>query len=143
MTESGEVYTALLEGSAEGTHVFDGAIVSVGILKKRVTITVKEGFATSITGGPQASKFDALLGEVKKKEAYNIAELGVGCNPNGRLIGIILEDEKVYGTVHITSGDNSIFGGNVQAGIHLDEIMLKPTMFLDDKVVIKDSTWTI
>ena len=140
---AGEVFTAPIEGSAEGTLVFDGAIASVGILKKPVTVTVKEGFATSITGGPQASKFDALLAEVKKKEAYNVAELGVGCNPKGRLIGIILEDEKVYGTVHVALGDNSTFGGNVQAGVHLDGIMLKPTMFLDGKIVIKDGTWTI
>jgi leucyl aminopeptidase (aminopeptidase T) len=140
---AGEVYTAPVEGTAEGTLVFDGAIASVGILKKPVTVAVKEGFATSITGGPQASKFDALLAEVKKKEAYNVAELGVGCNPKGRLIGIILEDEKVYGTVHVALGDNSTFGGNVQAGVHLDGIMLKPTMFLDGKIVIKDGVWTI
>lgn len=140
---AGEVYTAPVEGSAEGTLVFDGAIASVGILKKPVTVTVKEGYATQIAGGPEATKFNGLLSAVSKKEAYNIAELGIGCNPNGRLIGIILEDEKVYGTVHVALGDNSTFGGTVQAGIHLDGIMLKPTMFLDDKVVIKDGAWTI
>jgi len=139
---AGEVYTAPLEGTAEGTLVFDGAIASVGVLKKPVTVTVKEGFATSITGGPEASKFDSLLSAVKK-EAYNVAELGVGCNPKGRLIGIILEDEKVYGTVHVALGDNSTFGGNVQAGIHLDGIMLKPTMFLDGQAVIKEGAWVI
>ncbi len=140
---AGEVYAAPVEGSADGTLVFDGAIASVGILKKPVTVNVREGYATSITGGPQASKFDALLAEVNKKEAYNIAELGVGCNPKGRLIGIILEDEKVYGTVHVALGDNSTFGGNTQAGIHLDGIMLKPTMFLDDRAVIRDGAWVI
>ncbi|WP_455363402.1 aminopeptidase [[Eubacterium] cellulosolvens] len=140
---AGEVFCAPVEGSAEGTLVFDGAIASVGILKKPVMVTVGEGFATQITGGPEATKFDGLLSAVKKREAYNIAELGIGCNPNARLIGIILEDEKVYGTVHVALGDNSTFGGSVQAGIHLDGIMLKPSMFLDDKVVIKDGVWTI
>lgn len=140
---AGEVYTAPVEGSAEGTLVFDGSIASIGLLKKPVTVTVRNGFATQITGGPEATKFDAMLGAVQKREAYNIAELGVGCNPKGRLIGIILEDEKIYGTVHVALGDNSTFGGNVQAGIHLDGIMLKPTMFLDDKVVIKDGAWVI
>jgi leucyl aminopeptidase (aminopeptidase T) len=140
---AGEVYTAPVEGTAEGTLVFDGAIASVGVLKKPVTVAVKEGFATSITGGTEASKFEALLAEVRKKEAYNIAEFGVGCNPKGRLIGIILEDEKVYGTVHVALGDNSTFGGNVQAGVHLDGIMLKPTMFLDNKAVMKDGAWMI
>jgi len=140
---AGEVYVAPVEGSAEGRLVFDGSIASVGLLKKPVTVTVKNGYATQITDGPEATKFDGLLNAVQKREAYNIAELGVGCNPKGRLIGIILEDEKIYGTVHVALGDNSTFGGSVQAGIHLDGIMLKPTMFLDDKIVIKDGAWVI
>jgi leucyl aminopeptidase (aminopeptidase T) len=140
---AGEVYVAPVEGSAEGTLVFDGTIASVGVLKKPVAVTVKEGFATNITGGREAKKFNTLLSSVQKKEAYNVAELGVGCNPKARLIGNPLEDEKVVGTVHVALGDNSTIGGNVQAGIHLDGIMLKPTMFLDDKIVIKDGAWTI
>ena len=140
---AGEVYVAPVEGSAEGKLVFDGSIASVGLLRKPVTVAVKNGYATQITGGREATKFDGLLGAVQKKEAYNIAELGVGCNPKGRLIGIILEDEKIYGTVHVALGDNSTFGGSVQAGIHLDGIMLKPTVFLDDRIVIKDGAWVI
>jgi aminopeptidase len=76
----------------------------VGILKKPVTVAVKEAFAVRI--GPEATRFDGLLSAVNKREAYNIAEFGVGCSPNSRLIGIILEDEKVYGTVHVALGDN-------------------------------------
>jgi len=140
---AGEVYAAPVEGSANGTLVFDGSIASIGLLKKPVTVTVKDGYATQIEGGSEARKFDAMLAAVQKREAYNVAELGVGCNPKGRLIGIILEDEKIYGTVHVALGDNSTFGGKVQAGIHLDGIMLKPTMFLDDRIVIKDGTWVI
>ena len=140
---AGEVYTAPVEGSANGTLVFDGAIASVGLLREPVTVSVREGLATQITGGPKAARFDAMLSAAKKKEAYNIAELGVGCNPKGRLIGNVLEDEKVYGTVHIALGDNSTFGGKVQAGIHLDGIMLNPSLFLDGRPVITEGTWTI
>jgi len=140
---AGEVCAAPVEGSAEGTLVFDGTIASVGVLKKPVAVTVNEGFATDITGGSEAKKFNTLLSSVQKKEAYNIAELGVGCNPKARLIGNPLEDEKVVGTVHVALGDNSTIGGNVQAGIHLDGIMLKPNLFLDDEQVIKNGRWTI
>jgi len=140
---AGEVFVAPVESSAEGTLVFDGSIASVGLLKKPVTVTVTNGYATEITGGREATKFDGLLSAVQKREAYNVAELGVGCNPKGRLIGIILEDEKIYGTVHVALGDNSTFGGSVRAGIHLDGIMLKPTMFFDDRIVIKDGAWAI
>jgi hypothetical protein len=45
--------------------------------------------------------------------------------------------------VHVALGNNSTFIGNVQAGIHLDRIMLEPTMFFDERIVIKDGAWTI
>jgi leucyl aminopeptidase (aminopeptidase T) len=140
---AGEVCAAPVEGSAEGTLVLDGTIASVGVVKKPVAVTVKEGFATNITGGQEAKKFNMLLSSVQKKEAYNVAELGVGCNPKARLIGNPLEDEKVYGTVHVALGDNSTFGGKVEAGIHLDGILRKPSLFLDGQQVIKDGKWII
>jgi leucyl aminopeptidase (aminopeptidase T) len=140
---AGEVYCAPVEGTSNGTLVFDGSIASVGVLKKPVTVTVEQGFATNITGGSEAAKFSSLLAGVNRKEAYNVAELGVGCNPKAGITGIILEDEKIYGTVHVALGDNSTFGGNVQAGIHLDGIMRKPTMFLDGRTVIERGAWKI
>lgn len=140
---AGEVFCAPVEGTANGTLVFDGAIASVGVLKKPVHVTVEQGFATKITGGAEATKFNSLLAAVNKKEAYNIAELGVGCNPNARLIGIILEDEKVYGTVHVALGDNSTFGGTVAAGIHLDGIMRKPSLYLDGKPAMEKGSWKV
>jgi len=133
---AGEVYCAPVEGSANGKLVFDGAIASVGVLKKHVTVTVEQGYATKITGGPEATKFDALLAGMKKKEAYNVAELGVGCNPNARLIGIILEDEKVMGTIHIALGDNKSMGGSVRVASHLDGLITKPTVWFDDRKIM-------
>lgn len=141
---AGEAYVAPVEGTAEGTLVVDGSIASVGMIRSRpVRVTIKQGFATKIEGGKEAKNWGSMLASVKKKEAYNIAEFGVGCNPNAKLIGIILEDEKVYGTIHIALGDNSTFGGKVEAGIHLDGIIRNPSLFLDDKPVIKNGTWEI
>ncbi len=139
---AGEAYVAPVEGTAEGTLVFDGAIASVGLLKKPVKIKISEGFATEIAGGPEAKLFDNLLGAVKKREAYNIAEFGVGCNTSAHLTGNVLEDEKVYGTTHVALGDNSTFGGKVQAGVHLDGIMIEPTLHLDGKLAMKDGVWS-
>jgi aminopeptidase len=70
------------------------------------------------------------------EKAHNIAEFGIGINPEARLIGNVLEDEKVGGTVHIALGDNSTFGGDVIAGIHLDGIITKPRIFVDDEEFI-------
>jgi len=141
---AGEAYVAPLEGTADGTLVIDGSIASIGMIRTRpARVTIREGFATKIEGGREAKEWDSMLASVKKKEAYNVAEFGVGCNPNAKLIGVILEDEKVYGTIHIALGDNSTFGGKVEAGIHLDGMIRNPSLFLDGRAVIKDGAWVI
>jgi len=59
--------------------------------------------------------------------------LGIGLNSGASLeSGIILEAEKVSGTVHIALGTNDNFGGVVQAGVHLDGVMVAPDLYLDD-----------
>ena len=64
-------------------------------------------------------------GHAEDPESRNVAELGIGTNDKARLTGIILEDEKIYGTVHVTSRQLT-FGGTVRAGIHIDAILLAP-----------------
>lgn len=141
---AGEAYVAPVEGTANGRLVVNGSIASVGLIRTQpATVTVEDGFATKIEGGKEAKKWDEMLAWVKKKEAYNIAEFGVGCNPQAKLIGIILEDEKVYGTIHIALGDNSTFGGKVEAGIHLDGMIRKPSLFLDGERVMKSGSWVM
>lgn len=141
---AGEVYVAPVEGSAEGTLVIDGSIASVGLIKTRpARVKMEKGFATRIEGGKEAKRLASLLRSVKKEEAFNVAEFGVGCNPNAKLIGNILEDEKVHGTVHVALGDNSTFGGTVEAGIHLDGIILKPSLHFDGELVMNNGVWTV
>jgi len=140
---AGEVFVAPVEGTANGIIVADVSFAGIGVLKTPIKITVKDGFAVSIEGGEEAEKLKQLLASVKKKEAYNIAELGIGTNMNAKPVGNILEDEKIYGTVHIALGDNSTIGGTTKAGIHLDGIISKPTLIADGQVLIKDGKWMI
>jgi len=55
----------------------------------------------------------------------------------------VLEDEKAFGTVHIALGDNSTIGGRTAAGIHLDGIITKPTVYADNKKIIENGVWMI
>ena len=57
--------------------------------------------------------------------------------------GIILEDEKLYGTVHIAFGTNTSFGGVTKADCHYDGIILKPTLYLDDELIIDQGEFVI
>ncbi len=126
---AGEMYIAPKD--ANGVFVVDGSMGGLGILDSPIKFTVEQRYVVAIDG-KHAAKLNAMLDKVGEK-ARNIAELGIGINPKAQLIGNVLEDEKVSGTVHIALGDNSGFGGNVIAGIHLDGIIKKPRVFVDSK----------
>ena len=134
---AGEAFVAPVEGTAAGKLVVDGSMAGVGVLEDPIIMQVEGGYVTSVSGGRQARELEALL-EKHGRQARNIAELGVGLNNRARLSGSPLEDEKVLGTVHIGLGDNSTFGGTVKVSSHLDGIMLKPTLFIDGRVVIAE-----
>jgi len=131
---AGEVFIAPVEGTAGGRVVVDGSMAD----RKggRIEISVEKGVAVKISGN-YAQKLIRMLDEAGSK-ARNIAEFGIGTNTKARLIGNVLEDEKVLGTCHIALGDNSAFGGRVRAGIHVDGILLKPTVKLDGKILMRD-----
>jgi len=75
--------------------------------------------------------------------AKNIAEFGFGTNPKAKLIGNILNDEKVLGTVHIAIGDNSSYIPDedelqVKSDIHWDFVCESPTVYFDDQKVLDE-----
>jgi len=136
---AGEAYTAPLEGTANGVMVIDGAIADTGILKPDdyISVKIEDGYAVEISGGKSAEYLKSIM-EPHGKEAFNIAELGIGTNYKARLIGNVLEDEKVLGTVHIAMGDNRSMGGHIRVASHLDAILLKPSLFFDGIQIMKD-----
>lgn len=128
---AGEAFIAPVEGGSEGRLVFDGSFSSLGMLEEPVEIIVK--------GGRVVECSNRLLRESieKYRNADNIAEVGIGTNRAARLIGNVLEDEKVYGTCHVAIGDNHTFGGATRAEVHLDGVMKDPRVFLDDEEVMR------
>jgi aminopeptidase len=127
---AGEIFIAPKEGTADGKLIIDGAFWEM--LENPVTIDIKKGYAVRIAGTKEIAKQISKRG----KEGRNIAEVGIGMNPKAKIIGNVLEDEKVKGTVHV--GDNSTFGGKCKAGIHIDGIIKNPTLFADDELIMKN-----
>lgn len=125
---SGEAYIAPVEGSAEGEALIDGSFAGLGILASPLKLIFEKGRMVKAEG-PDAERLEALLGD--NPRARNLAELGIGTNRKARVTGVILEDEKIYGTVHIALGSNDTFGGTVAAGIHLDGIITRPELLID------------
>jgi leucyl aminopeptidase (aminopeptidase T) len=136
---AGEAYIAPLEGKSDGVIVVDGAIASIGKVDDPVTITVKDGMATSIENCPELEEALDAHGPL----ARSVAELGVGTNEKATVTGNILEDEKAMGTVHIAMGNNLLFGGTVDVPVHLDCIILNPTLVVDDTIIIENGTHLI
>ena len=132
---AGEAYIAPVEGTANGIIVVDGAMV--GKVKKPVQIVVKDGYATQITGDKSAEELEKIL-EPFGQPGRNVAELGIGTNDKAKIVGSVLEDEKVMGTVHIGLGDNKSMGGNVSVQSHLDGILLRPTLWVDDRMIMEN-----
>jgi leucyl aminopeptidase (aminopeptidase T) len=120
----GEGFIAPLHG--EGTLVIaDGT-----------TLTVEDGrltageplLSTLLSAGPQGT---------------NLAELGVGTNEKATLTGNILEDEKMLGTVHIAFGASAGIGGTVSVPIHIDSVVLKPTLTVGGTPVISQGRFLL
>ncbi len=134
---AGEAYIAPMEGTTEGIFVVDGSMSGREVHTEEIELMVKGGYVTKINGGFAAKKLIEIVEEYGK-EAYNIAELGIGTNDQAQLTGNILEDEKVLGTVHIAIGDNSAMGGKVAVDSHLDGIIERPTVEIDGELIMKD-----
>ena len=131
---AGEVYAAPLEGTTRGTLVIDGSMAGIGLLSEPLCMNVRNGYVTEIKGKDAGALKEIL--DKNGKDAYNIAELGLGMNERATVTGNVLEDEKVLGTVHIALGDNTSMGGIISVPSHLDGIILSPTVVVDGKTIL-------
>jgi leucyl aminopeptidase (aminopeptidase T) len=129
-----------LEGSVEGVIVADASIpyLGIGLLAEPVRAVVQGGCITHIEGGTQADVLRQNLAAQEDPKVYNIAELGVGLNPQARLCGLMLEDEGVLGTVHIGIGSSITLGGTIKAKTHYDVLMRDATLTIDQEVVLQE-----
>jgi len=83
-------------------------------------VTADENLDDLVNTFKQSEKIDKSknLPEIR---TYNVAELGIGCNPEiTKAIGYILTDEKINGSVHIAFGFNKMMGGTSVSQLHWD-----------------------
>jgi len=132
----GEAPTCPVEGTTNGTIVFDYSMDGIGKLNQPLKLEVKRGNVVAVSGADDNVHFLEQI-FARDLSARNIAEFAIGTNPNARLIGNLAEDKKLAGTVHFAIGDNESLGGVVQSSIHLDGLMLKPTVHVDQKLLVK------
>lgn len=137
---AGEAFIAPLEGSAEGQIV-----VPVGWhpnLTEPLILRFRNGLVQAVDGGGAVGdQLRELLRPGDDAELYrlrrNLAELGIGTNPNASRPDNVLEAEKIRGTVHLAIGDNSHMGGTVSVDLHEDFVLPGPDLLLDGKVIMQ------
>ncbi|KKM03908.1 hypothetical protein LCGC14_1769660, partial [marine sediment metagenome] len=130
---SGEVFFPPHEKQGEGK-------IFVPLTKERYTHKILKNVELTFKNGKLVldkvtadSNLDALIEAFKQREeldkinkvpdlrTYNVAELGIGCNPLiTKAIGYILTDEKIKGSVHVAFGFNKSFGGTSTSQMHWD-----------------------
>ncbi|HUU56420.1 MAG TPA: aminopeptidase [bacterium] len=132
---AGEACAGPVLAGSSGVAVFDGSFAGVGLLAEPIRITFEDGAATALEGGREAEALRKLI-EPFGEGGRVLAEIGIGTHPTARLTGAILEDEKILGTVHLALGNNVGFGGSNDVAIHVDGVILSPTLVTDAGDVI-------
>jgi leucyl aminopeptidase (aminopeptidase T) len=131
-------------GTSQGKLVVDASIAPIyEPLREPVVLTVEDGYITRIEGGSQAMAWKKMIEDLDDPEAYNIGEIGLGANPRARVTGGPLEDERIYGSVHIGIGTSITFGGHVKAAWHVDANIPKATVEVDGQRILEDGEFLI
>ena len=135
----GEVYTPPYEDSAQGVAVIDRAFIK-GRPIERLRLTFAAGRVAKVEAQDEAgvAAFNELL-STSAGDRDVIAEFAIGLNPGvTEPVGDIAIDEKIGGSVHIAIGMNDRFGGRNHSNLHLDLVMLRPSVELDGTTVVAD-----
>ncbi len=133
----GEVSLPPIEGTSEGIVVWERVASDLGALEEPVRIEVRGGRAVAIDGGVAADRLRDIVATIR--DADNIGEIGIGLNPAARIADEITEAKKALGTVHIALGDSANeYGGLVECEVHLDGLVMAPTIEFDGRPVVVD-----
>jgi len=134
---AGEAYIAPIETEGDGALVVDGSLAGYGLLRRPLRLHLRNGRIVEASG-EAADWLLSTLDAGSLRGGRTVAELGIGVNPGAQIIGTNIVDEKARGTAHLAFGTNVSFGGVNDAGVHIDAVLLKPTLFLDGVRFIED-----
>ena len=84
------------------------------------------------------------LKEYGDENAYMCpAEASVGVNARALVRGIQREDKNILGSMHFGLGTNIDVGGSVKSKIHMDGVILQPTLYVDGKMRMESGRFLV
>jgi aminopeptidase len=118
----GEVYTAPVDDSAEGVIAFEYPGFYAGREIGGIRLELRAGKVVAATADTEEELLQQIL--AMDDGARRIGEFGVGVNFGiDRIVGDILFDEKIGGTMHLALGRAyAECGGRNQSALHWDLI---------------------
>ncbi|WP_407272342.1 aminopeptidase [Radiobacillus sp. PE A8.2] len=144
----GEVFTAPVKDSVNGTITYNTPCPYRGITFQNVSLTFENGKIVKAT----ADKTEELNKILDTDEgARYIGEFAIGLNPKiTEPMGDILFDEKIAGSLHFTPGEayDEAPNGN-QSSVHWDMVLIQRPeygggeIYFDDVLIRKDGLFVI
>lgn len=120
---SGEAFKAPYEAAPDEIDVFGESktegVIPLMIDNELIKYKIRNNKIVDIIGDGKKAEEKRIFYN-KNESRKNIAELGIGCNPDAVATGNPLEDEKVIG-LHIGYGMSTHVGGKVVSDIHFDD----------------------
>lgn len=146
---AGKAFILPKEGTMNGTVVIDGAWES-NLVDEPITFVIENGMVMDVKGGTIAATIRQEFGEAAKRlrskdreNVWTMAEFGIGMNPQARLCGNVLEDEKRLGTCYFSVGDNTALGGSSAVGIHIPGVLKNANVWLDDTQILENGSFVL
>ncbi|MFJ7976815.1 aminopeptidase [Peribacillus sp. NPDC096379] len=144
----GEVFTAPIKDSVNGTITFNTPCPYQGMTFRNVSLTFKEGKLIE-ANSDQTEKMNEIFDT--DAGARYIGEFAIGVNPFiTEPMGDILFDEKICGSLHFTPGEayEEADNGN-RSSIHWDMVLIQRPeygggeIYFDDVCIRKDGLFTL
>ena len=145
----GEVFTAPVKDSVNGTITFNTDSPYDGYVFENVSLTFKNGKIVEAKCKNNSEKLNQIL-DTDLGSRY-VGEFSFGLNPKiMHPIGDILFDEKIAGSIHFTPGSayKECFNGN-ESDIHWDMVLIQRKdygggeIYFDDKLIRKDGKFVL
>jgi leucyl aminopeptidase (aminopeptidase T) len=140
----GDVFTAVPTGnvailpkerSANGVFVSDVPEAESGLLIHGTTWKFKKGRLESLTGGKNVEVVRKRW-EIAKGDKDQVSWFMIGLNPHAQ--GGYIHNNIVLGSLTLGIGDNRELGGKMESDFGSHCTILRPTVKLDGRVVIKN-----
>lgn len=138
----GEVFSAPVDGSANGRITFDFPVLRAGRTISGITLDFSDGVVTAAHAVGNDEYFQSLLNQ--DEGARRLGEVAIGLNtgiPHGMLNTLF--DEKIGGTIHLALGAAyAECGGTNQSSLHLDLVKdmrhVGSTLTVDGEKLLRD-----